>query len=507
MIAELQQEATAATEEAAMAAAEVVRVERAAGRAAVVAREAAAATPLAGGQPRHIGGEGSSSSSGMRLGEPGPSAATAPHPSINQDVVTSGLPPRLPPDGLPKVDSHAIRPDNDIFRVESLLATRAKGGRRMYLVRWAEYGAEEDSWEAASNIFDPNLIRAFEQGGGGGSLRQGGGGVASERPSSQQNSRTVSKRHADGTAKSRGGSTAGVVAPSERRRYLKPRLHSAESSVRVGRDYQVAQIPSLGAAHASLGQGRGQGLEQAGPPVISEVEPIIISSSSQHHPIIIPSGMSEAEPPYCRCGVPAALRYGRWMCARRLREDHTPVEAAKKARKAKAVEVSLAAPPAASCCAFETGVPPTRPPLCGCGAPAAWFRNRFWCERDVCGFEVQAPCQAAASAADASTVDAASIRPGEVTMAAVTMENAAATAALLTAVAYGPLNAWSFVHPCDCGLGLFARVALVPGQFIAEYSGPRLPSRLQTGGSYVLSIPGTNIVIDGAHSPDCPDLP
>jgi hypothetical protein len=125
----------------------------------------------------------------------------------------------------------------------------------------------------------------------------------------------------------------------------------------------------------------------------------------------------------------------------------------------------------------------------------------------VCGFEVQAPCQAAASAADASTVDAASIRPGEVTMAAVTMENAAATAALLTAVAYGPLNAWSFVHPCDCGLGLFARVALVPGQFIAEYSGPRLPSRLQTGGSYVLSIPGTNIVIDGAHSPDCPDLP
>ena len=79
-----------------------------------------------------------------------------------------------------------------------------------------------------------------------------------------------------------------------------------------------------------------------------------------------------------------------------------------------------------------------------------------------------------------------------------------ATAALLTAAAFGPMNAWSFVAPSDCGLGLFARVPLVPDQFIAEYSGPRLPLRLQTKreSGYVLQIPGpsgaSGVIIDGA---------
>ena len=76
---------------------------------------------------------------------------------------------------------------------------------------------------------------------------------------------------------------------------------------------------------------------------------------------------------------------------------------------------------------------------------------------------------------------------------------ARATAALLTSAAYGPMNAWSFISPSDCGLGLFARVALQTDQVIGEYGGPRLPSRLHVnGGQYVLQVPDANEIIDGA---------
>eukprot|EP00966_Prymnesium_polylepis_P114949 2656544-Prymnesium_polylepis.1 len=71
------------------------------------------------------------------------------------------------------------------------------------------------------------------------------------------------------------------------------------------------------------------------------------------------------------------------------------------------------------------------------------------------------------------------------------------TAAYLTRCAFG-LDAFSFVAPCSCGLGLFARVPLKADSFISEYDGPRLPQRLQVQGQYVLRVPGTSVVIDGA---------
>ena len=71
------------------------------------------------------------------------------------------------------------------------------------------------------------------------------------------------------------------------------------------------------------------------------------------------------------------------------------------------------------------------------------------------------------------------------------------SAALLTATAFG-LDAFSFVAPCDCGLGLFARVTLRAGHVICEHNGPRLPKRLHPRGRYVLKVPGTSTVIDGA---------
>lgn len=41
-------------------------------------------------------------------------------------------------------------------------------------------------------------------------------------------------------------------------------------------------------------------------------------------------------------------------------------------------------------------------------------------------------------------------------------------AEMLTAAAFGPVGAFAFVAPCDCGLGLYARSALRAGQFISE---------------------------------------
>ena len=53
-------------------------------------------------------------------------------------------------------------------------------------------------------------------------------------------------------------------------------------------------------------------------------------------------------------------------------------------------------------------------------------------------------------------------------ISALEQQEARSTAALLTAAAFGPIGAFSFIGPCDCGLGLFARVQLQGGQFIGE---------------------------------------
>ena len=44
---------------------------------------------------------------------------------------------------------------------------------------------------------------------------------------------------------------------------------------------------------------------------------------------------------------------------------------------------------------------------------------------------------------------------------------------------------------------------LLKGQQICEYSGPRLPLEVVTHGDYVLEVPRTDTVIDGAHA-NCP---
>lgn len=338
----------------------------------------------------------------------------------------------------------------DVFKVEALLAVRPRGRGREFLVRWQEYGADSDSWEAEHNIMDPSLIRAFERSSSGGGSSSGSGVSRGSCSSNTQQrpagggKRPASAASAEGVRAKSAHATA-APADSEAMQYLRP---GSGKRSRVGVEYQ-AVLP-VAAVLATP-----QVLERTlGTPDLA------------------------AQPPCCRCGVRAAWRFGRWWCASR------PVDAAPSTEGS------------ADWCDFEMGLPPSTPPLCDCGMPSAWAGRLFWCERGVCRFEHRL---------EPERPSALRLEP-----ASVEKDAAQAIAAQLTACAHGPMNAWSFVAPSDCGLGLFARVSLVANQFICEYGGPRLPARLQTEGSYVLAIPNTQFVIDGAseNSPfRCPRKP
>ena len=141
------------------------------------------------------------------------------------------------------------------------------------------------------------------------------------------------------------------------------------------------------------------------------------------------------------------------------------------------------------------GGPAFPQPLCECGRPAVWTARRWFCARaDArgCAFEWSPP---------PPRPPCALLR-----RAALELNAARDTAALLTACAHG-LNAWCFVAGSDCGLGLWARSGLVAGQALGQYAGPRLPLQLHRRGSYVLQIPGTDVIIDGASENSPYELP
>ena len=71
--------------------------------------------------------------------------------------------------------------------------------------------------------------------------------------------------------------------------------------------------------------------------------------------------------------------------------------------------------------------PPCAPPRCHCGAPAAWVRQLFWCEKGNCDFEWR-PCYRP--------------EPTRLGVSEIEASLASSTAALLTASAFGPMNAW-----------------------------------------------------------------
>ena len=84
--------------------------------------------------------------------------------------------------------AEAAEAAEEFYGVERLLGRRGIGRNVKYLVRWSGYGKDHDSWEAAANICDPALVRAFEADerrlGRGGTARRGSdaGAVKQHQP-------------------------------------------------------------------------------------------------------------------------------------------------------------------------------------------------------------------------------------------------------------------------------------------------------------------------------------
>ena len=119
-------------------------------------------------------------------------------------------------------------------------------------------------------------------------------------------------------------------------------------------------------------------------------------------------------------------------------------------------------------------------PLCKCGRVASLVMGTWWrCSlangADGCDYEARyvppragpRPCGSTCSRRPPPPPTAADGGGGACALRrrrafaiddSLEGEGARRTAALLTAAAYGPMNRAAFVAPCDCGLGLFARI-------------------------------------------------
>ena len=57
-------------------------------------------------------------------------------------------------------DTIQVEPE---YEIEKILASRREGGELNYLIRWKNYGQEEDSWEPAPQITSPGIIKRFHR--------------------------------------------------------------------------------------------------------------------------------------------------------------------------------------------------------------------------------------------------------------------------------------------------------------------------------------------------------
>ena len=297
---------------------------------------------------------------------------------------------------------------SDVFVVESLLACRhlQSSGRRQFLVRWHNYPPENDSWENEDNIFDKTLIRAFEA-----------SALPKTRPPSQP-----------GRVPSRPTSAAPGGRPT-----AKPHTYLA---MQPRQEPDGKQLWPMASAAAWRWTAADDGVAKPLPRCVR-----LMASK--------PSGRSEGgaprpPPPQCECGVPAVLRKRRWWCANEL--DGCDFEQ---------WEAPRVGDGAAGGGDVADEAPVLPQPQCECGLPAAWTGRRWFCARAdgsaSCGFDWRPPPRWRAPLARIPSSDLES-------------QMARDTAALLTAIAHGPLNAWCFVAPSDFGLGLWARDALHAGQ-------------------------------------------
>jgi len=188
-----------------------------------------------------------------------------------------------------------------------------------------------------------------------------------------------------------------------------------------------------------------------------------------------------AAPPKCLCGQPAEWARSRWWCA--VGEAGCGYEAVPPPTQLVSTAASLHGVEPGGWRQVSTMLTPT----CACGLQAVWTHHGHWfCVRGLgtgCGF---------VSAAEPPRPEPQRIEPFEA-QASITR----GVAAMLTAAAYGPLGAFTFIGVADCGRGLFARQALPKETIVGEYGGPRLHMASLRKGEYALQVPGTRYFIDG----------
>ena len=98
----------------------------------------------------------------------------------------------------------------------------------------------------------------------------------------------------------------------------------------------------------------------------------------------------------------------------------------------------------------------SRVPSCACGLVMSFRYGRFWCCREPDG------CGVSSDAWD-EPAEPTRVTEGRRRFAdGMSNDAARGTAALLSAAAFGPMNAFSFVAPSDFDLALYARVPLAP---------------------------------------------
>ena len=74
------------------------------------------------------------------------------HPVFNEVLLTKHHPPNFSSQTIPEPQEPVIQDGHPEYNVEEILAARKRGRGIQYLVRWENYGDEENTWEPRRNL-------------------------------------------------------------------------------------------------------------------------------------------------------------------------------------------------------------------------------------------------------------------------------------------------------------------------------------------------------------------
>src|SRR5882724_1912113 len=74
------------------------------------------------------------------------------HPVFNELLLSPYHPPVYPSQAIPEAPGPIIQEGHPEYNVEEVLAARKRGKGIQYLVKWEDYGDEENTWEPRRNL-------------------------------------------------------------------------------------------------------------------------------------------------------------------------------------------------------------------------------------------------------------------------------------------------------------------------------------------------------------------